>query len=299
MWKRPEYNFRIERLNSRAGISVNSHLVNVTKSAPNKQPGKQIIAVFKRVTQGLIPSETEILDLGAGKLGKSLVLLRQGFNVYSTEYNQLFQSGLARTNREIAEYYPNFQKLLFPDEFFSFDRKMDLIMMINVQTVMPIPIERIALLIIAREKLKEDGILLWYSDPLKRNRKQEYSRYFSDGYLTGDKKKKIETFYVELLENDIEAMLNLSGYEIDEIFSNECINLAGNNIVYVARPRNEVLLQNSINLSNLIENGTFDQDNLYTQSKYPSIPDLIKQELHYEIDKTLRNKLEKILATFD
>ncbi|MHA1756319.1 MAG: hypothetical protein ACTSVV_06085 [Promethearchaeota archaeon] len=299
MWRTPEYNFEIEKLNRRGGISIVKHLINVTKSAPNKLPGKQIRSVIKLITRDLIPSNTEILDLGAGKLGKSLFLIKQGFQVYSTEYDQLFQRGLAKKNREEAEKYPNFRRLLFPEDFYSFDKKMDLILMINVQTVMPIPIERIALLIIAKEKLKENGMLLWYSDPLKRNKKNTYSRYISDGHLTGDRKKRIETFYVELLEKEIEAMLNLSGYVIDRHLSNECNNLAGNNIVYVSRPQSEILLRNSINIPNLIDNGTYDRNNLYTRSKYPSILDLIREELESVDNIDFRNKLETILATFD
>lgn len=64
--------------------------------------------------------------------------------------------------------------------------------------------------------------------------KKSYSRYLSDGYIAQERKKHVETFYVELVERDIEPMLRLSGYEIDEGLTRECLNLAGNNIVYVA-----------------------------------------------------------------
>ena len=94
-------------------------------------------------------------------------------------------------------------------------------------------------------------MLFWYSDPLIKNKKnpENYKRKFIDGYLPGGK-KKIETFYKEFDDFEIENMLNICGFEIDRSYSDLISEFTQNSLAYIAYPKKEPLISKSIDFKN-------------------------------------------------
>ncbi|MHA1285196.1 MAG: hypothetical protein ACTSQP_22075 [Promethearchaeota archaeon] len=257
-------------------------VIDVTGSAPRslKDPGKQLKSVFNDIFKKFKPDSTKILDLGAGRLRNAKYFVEKGFQVYCAEFEELFKKGSAPEKylKELKKY-ENFHQLIFPKDIFECDLKFNIIFLINVQTVMPIPIERICLFLIARKLIADRGILIWYSDPMIRNKKQKYSRKFSDGYLTGQNKKNKETFYVELHENEIETMIELTGFKIKYNLSKKLKKYAFRNIVYYAIPKKNIIFSKAVNLAELINKGTYHKDKFYTNDNFKSILELISEEL--------------------
>ncbi len=213
-------------------------------------------------------------ELGSGRLRNTLHLLNKGFSVFCTDFEVLYQTGKASANLEKAEKFGNFHGLFFPEEFYELNQTFDLIFLINVPTVMPIPIERLALLSIAREKLHAGGALLWYSDPLIRNNKRKRTRRFLDGYLSEKKVQKTYTFYIELLESEIEIMLSSTGFKINEDISKKLGSFSGNSIAYLAEPLMD--FSSNFDLSFVIERGTTDDNGIYSTDKIATIFDIIQ-----------------------
>ncbi len=275
MWRSPIYRFEIEKEDRYGRTRTETTLINVTRSAPPmKIPGKQLKKIFEKITEHRNPPDTFILDLGSARLRNALYLLKMGFNLFCADFEVLYQSGMARKNLEKAREFENFHELIFPDDFYDFDQTFDYIFLINVPTVMPIPIERLALLLIAREKLHADGALLWYSDPLIRNKKRKRTKRFIDGYLSEKKVQETYSFYLELLESEIESMLSYSGFKINEDISNYLGSLSVNSIAYLAEPI--VDFSTNLDLSSLIERGTANDTEIYTSDKLASIFEIIQ-----------------------
>lgn len=120
--------------------------------------------VFGEVSE-IIPKKSLILDFGAGKLRNTLYLLDKGYNVCAVEFEKIEES--SKQSREMyekaREFGSQFNKLLFPHEFFNFDRKFDLIILMNVCNIMPVPAERLLVIQYCRVKLKDNGHILWYT----------------------------------------------------------------------------------------------------------------------------------------
>lgn len=163
MWESPIYRFEEETTDKTGKIIKKPFFINVTYSAPRNldDPGKALIGVFDRITQNLKANETKILDVGAAKLRNTLWLLQKGFNVWAVEFPEL-KDRLPDAKRkwELANQYQNFHNVTFPKDFINLKEKFDIMLLINVINVMPIPLERFALLSLCREKIKDNGILL-------------------------------------------------------------------------------------------------------------------------------------------
>ncbi|MDE2589955.1 MAG: hypothetical protein KGL95_09870, partial [Patescibacteria group bacterium] len=198
VWESPVYKFE-EETTIRGKITKKPFLINVTYSAPRNldDPGKALIGVFKKITEGKEPHKIHILDFGAGKLRNTLWLLQKGFNVWSVEFEELEERlEDAKKKWKMAKNYPNFKHLGFPKDFVNLDKKFDIILLVNVVNVMPIPMERFALLSLLREKIKNDGMLLWHQWRGMATGQDNYTEEnaFIDGYIMGQKN---HTFYVE------------------------------------------------------------------------------------------------------
>ncbi|MHA1280270.1 MAG: hypothetical protein ACTSQ8_24110, partial [Candidatus Helarchaeota archaeon] len=189
MWQAPIYDFKLKN------YRYSSVRINVTRSAPPMaKPGDHLVNIFNKIIHRKKPETTKILDLGAARLRNSKFFVEKGFQVYSAEFEELFKKG-SKTEERLKELkeYKNFHPLIFPKDIYTFNENFfDFILLLNVPTVMPIPVERICLLLIARRLLKNNGSFIWYSDPMIRIGKNDYAkryvRKFLDGYLTGPKK---------------------------------------------------------------------------------------------------------------
>ena len=144
---------------------------------------------------------------------------------------------------------------------------------------MPIPVERICLMLIIRNLLLDNGLFVWYSDPMIRNKKMKYTRRFIDGFLSGSGKKREETFYIELHENEIETMIELSGFKIDIELSKQLKKFSFRNIVYYAKPKERIIFSRVINLPDLIKKGTYHKENYYTSTDFKRLLEFLAEVL--------------------
>jgi SAM-dependent methyltransferase len=117
-------------------------------------------------TVELLPKKgTLILDFGAGKLRNTIHLLEKGYTVCAVEFEKMYNgTEHAKEMFDKAKTYGSkFHKLVFPHDFFAFQKKFDLVLLINVCSIMPVPLERLLVLQYCREKLKDNGYILWYT----------------------------------------------------------------------------------------------------------------------------------------
>lgn len=213
--------------------------IDVTGSAPNfKVPGKQLESTFKTLLKGRKKENTKILDIGAAKLRNTVYLLKKKYAVHACEFEDLFQRmGQARDFLEKAETYKNFKKLIFPNEFLKNEQKFDVILLINVINIMPNPIERFVLLKRCRELLKENGILLWYTQHGAYDPKQAFGR-LNDGLITG-KGRKYHMFYRDFSKSEIFRILKSVGFSLDTKYT---FSGSGSNQAYAFKPDGPILI---------------------------------------------------------
>jgi len=255
MWENPIYTFEEETADKKGKITKKRFHINTTYSAPRNldDPGKALIGVFNKITEGMKPQETHILDFGAAKLRNTLWLLQKGFHVWAVEFPELRERLKdAKTKWETAESYPNFHKVTFPNDFIKLDKKsFDIILLINVFNVMPIPIERFAMLILCREKIKKKGIMLWHQWRGISNDKDKYTEEneFLDGYLMGSGPN--HSFYVEHDRDQSHEILYSAGFifnkgmNLHKIKANSCYS-------YIFNPAHEPIISSALAVKNLM-----------------------------------------------
>jgi hypothetical protein len=254
MWESPIYKFEDETT-EKGKIVKRPFFINVTYSVPRKfdDPGKALIGVFKKITSNLKPAETNILDVGAGKLRNTLWLLQKGFHVWAIEFPELEKRlPEAKKKWDLARRYSNFHDVTCPKDFMKLDKKFDVILFINEINVMPIPLERYILLAICREKIKKDGILLWHQWRGLADHPKDYTKEneFIDGYLKGNGPN--HTFYVEHTKEEAIELLYSLGFSFNKemnlhkVKSNSCHSYAFN-------PTHDLLLSNTLDIINNIK----------------------------------------------
>lgn len=245
MWESPIYKFKTQ-----IGGKKREILIDVTGSSPNfSEPGKQLEGTFQALLEGLQPSKTKILDLGAAKLRNTIHLLQEGYTVYSCEFNDLFKrSKQASDFLKKAKGFSNFKRLIFPDEFIDFNEKFDVVMLINVLNIMPIPIERMSLLALCREKMRENGRFLWYTQHGTYSNSVPVAELY-DGIVTG-KGRKYHMFYRDFSREEIHNMLKATGFSYNENFK---FPMSGSNQAYVFNADGDILVDSSLGLTELLK----------------------------------------------
>ena len=253
MWERSIYNFE-EESSSNGEAVTKQFTINVTYSAPRNldDPGKALIGIFNKMTAGRKPADVKILDVGAAKLRNTLWLLQKGYQVWAVEFPEL-RDRLedAREKWERAEKYSNFHSVTFPSDFIKLKEKFDFILLINVINVMPIPSERFVLLSICREKLKDNGKLLWHHWRGLTSSPKEYTEEnaFIDGYLKG--KNPNHSFYVEYSSPMTHEILFSVGFSVDE--NAKLHNIPGNSSYsYLYLPTHNPLVANALDLKRIV-----------------------------------------------
>jgi hypothetical protein len=245
MWESPIYKVK-------AKIDGNDKdiLIDVTGSAPNfTEPKKQLEGTFGEVLKGLTPSSTKILDFGAAKLRNTLYLLKKGYTVYSCEFKELFnKSKQAKEFYEECVKYSNFKPLIFPDDFIDLDEKFDVILLVNVLNIMPVPIERFCVLYLCRKKIKENGRLLWYTQHGMYSERDAVGVIY-DGLVTG-KGREYNMFYRDFSRKEIHEMLESTGFSYNKDFK---FPMSGTNQAYLFSPTGEILIDKTLGLSALLQ----------------------------------------------
>jgi hypothetical protein len=247
MWETPIYKIQHVIDNKKEVF-----LIDVTGSAPNfSEPGKQLEQTFDILLEGLNPLDTVILDFGAAKLRNTIYLLEKGFTIYACEFNDLFErSKQAYDFLAQAKTYKNFKQIVFPDDFFDLDVKFDVVLLINVLNVMPISQERFCVLELCRERMKENGRLLWYTQHGAYKSSDAVAKLY-DGLLTG-KGRKFHMFYRDFSRKEIHEMLNSTGFSFNSNFK---FPFVGTNQAYVFNSDGFVLVDSSLGITNLNKAG--------------------------------------------
>lgn len=245
MWESPIYKFKTEIDGKKKNI-----FVDVTGSAPNfKDPGKQLKGSFKSLLDGLEPSKTKILDFGGAKLRNTIYLLEKGYTVYSCEFKDLFnRSKQAQDFLQKAKGYRNFKTLVFPDDFINFEEKFDVVLLINVLNIMPIQMERLLVLALCREKMKENGRLFWYTQHGGYSKEAAVAELL-DGLVTG-KGREYHMFYRDFTKKEIHTMLQSTGFSFNRKFA---FPTSGPNQAYVFNPDGPILVNKTLALTSQLK----------------------------------------------
>ena len=240
MWESPIYKFKADFNGEKKEI-----LIDVTGSAPRFDvPGKQLEGSFGVLLKGLDPSKTKILDFGGAKLRNTLYLLKKGYLVYACEFEDLFKrSKQAEDLLNECKTFPNFKKLVFPNDFVNFEEKFDVVMLINVLDIMPVPIERLCVLALCREQMKENGRLLWYTQHGAYSKEDAVALLF-DGFVTG-KGRNYNMFYRDFTRKEIHEMLQSTGFSYNKEFK---FPMSGTNQAYVFNADGPILVDSTLGL---------------------------------------------------
>jgi hypothetical protein len=248
MWESPIYKFKADFDGEKKEI-----LIDVTGSAPNfSVPGKQLEGTFEVLLKGLDPSKTKILDFGGAKLRNTLYLLKKGYLVYACEFEDLFKrSKQAEELLTECKKFPNFKKLVFPNDFVNFEEKFDVVMLINVLDIMPVPIERLCVLALCREQMKEKGRLLWYTQHGAYSEKDAVALLF-DGLVTG-KGRDYNMFYRDFTRKEIHDMLQSTGFSYNKEFK---FPMSGTNQAFVFNADGPILVDSTLGLISQLKRKT-------------------------------------------
>jgi hypothetical protein len=221
--------------------SLKEVAIDVTGSAPVfPSPGSKLGDVLKMLLVGYASARRlKVLDLGAGKLRNTIHPLRHRSNihVWAVEYESLrLSSDQAHENYLQAQRFSRFHDVAFPHQFINSNETFDIILVINVIGIMPVPAERLLLLKYCFDRLKPNGELLWYSQHGEPDyavggaRCNDRTRCGDGFYIGGNKYEK--TFFREFDDYEVDEMMLAGGLAFDRSFSSSH-NLAR---VYKKRP---------------------------------------------------------------
>lgn len=214
LWKTPVYRFRFPKTE---GSSILTELVfNVTGSAPSFNEVKGTMkTVFEELLKLHGNKIETVLDFGAAKFRNTLYFLKKDKTTSAAEFEDLpRKSDQARKILEKCKKEKKFNKLIFPYPFITNSMKYDLVLLINVLSVMPIFAERLQVLQLLHEKIKTGKFLLWYAqkEGSYKDIREEGKYNFGDGIWMGID-KRFKTFYKYHPIHEIEEMMNLCGFE--------------------------------------------------------------------------------------
>lgn len=230
VWEKPLYPFRIRNgLDYEERCTFKEIYIDVTDSAPSfESPKESLSRVFGEILQEFGNKKLTVLDFGAGKLRNSIFFLQEGHTVHAVEFESLRNSEQAkRLMGQVDNYSKNFKQFLFPDEFLKTKEKFDLILLVNVLTIMPVPAERWLVLLHCHERLKKDGSILYYAqfgDRDSRSRCTE-ENIISDGWYVGIK-KRFKTFFREYKDQELKDIFlacGLDHHKTMQVPGNKCL----------------------------------------------------------------------------
>lgn len=261
MWESPIYRFSRETTDERQEVVQKPFTVNVTYSVPRKEdgPGAVLIDIFKALTKGRAPAETRILDIGAGKLRNTFWFLHKGFQVWSAEFPELqarLADAAASWTHAATKFPETFHAVTPPQGFLTLKDelrqekdKFDLVLLVNSYNIMPLPLERLAVLHVARTLTKTGGVLLWHQWRGKAVHRGRYTdeNAFIDGHLRGPGPN--HTFYVENTPDETAELLYAVGFTRDdgERVPKKIRDRAGkNNFSFVFSASHEPIIPNTL-----------------------------------------------------
>jgi len=214
IWEKPIYRFVIPDTGPKKTV-FKEIFIDVTHSAPNIKVGRELSDTFDWALSFVGDTKANILDFGAGKLRSTLHLLDRGNTVTAVEFEKLNKSEQKKGNLALAKKFgKRFNELIFPHEFFKSKSKFDLIILINVLSIMPVPSERLLVLKYCREKLKQNGLILWFSQTTQSFYSDKTNELGDGLFLNKDDRYK--TFYKDFKVSEIDEIFAASGLRLKE-----------------------------------------------------------------------------------
>ena len=198
LWERPIYKMLAKA--RREYIKI-----DVTKScSPGLRPSQSIHDVADFFERKKVKS---ILDVGAGALRHSLPLLERDFQIYAVEYEEQYNKPACLEALQKAQNNANFTSLEFPKDFISLPkRRFDAALLCFVIPSMPRPKERVRLLNLVSEKLKQNSYIYWMSQYGKYGDRIGDHNAVGDGWFLNPKHTN-QSFYTEFKTAEIDKML--------------------------------------------------------------------------------------------
>lgn len=243
IWQSPKYRFRVPVDPDDDGCGpLKEVVIDVTGSAPAfSSPGTRLGGALDKVLAAHASrSRFTVLDLGAGKFRNALYVLEQcpHSHVWAVEYESLKTSSDQAQDllKKATAYGKRFHDVSFPHEFVNCALSFDLILLINVLSVMPVPPERLLLLSYCYARLKPNGRLFWYSQHGETDYAPGGSRCndttrCGDGFYIGGN-KFVKTFFREFNGDEVDEMMLSTGFLLDRSYATSK-NLAR---LYAKRP---------------------------------------------------------------
>ncbi len=188
-------------------------MIDVTRSAPNFETPIDCLSdvAAELRDRGL----HTILDFGAGKLRNAIYLLRHsaGFRVRAVEFKECYETPFAKKQLETAQQFHDFS-LDHPKQFLQSQDTFDAVVLINVANVIPLPQQRVRVLLECTKRLRKGGLLLWMSQHGEPNYRPGVTKRLSleDGWCY-NLDKKFQTFYREYKLDEIRDAVLAHGYK--------------------------------------------------------------------------------------
>ena len=209
IWESPIYQFAIPE-----GTGVRPYQFNVTQSASRvlTDASVDLAAALRWAIEMTGKSNPRILDFGAGRLRNTLHLLRRGHSVTAVEFGQLSNSeSVLPFLNEARGFGSRFSELIFPHQFLQSSARFDLIIIVNVINIMPVPAERYLAVQYCRDKLADDGLIFWYSQTTQSIYKDKPP--FGDG-LIADPNVRVKTFYKDFTSEQVDELFAANGLRL-------------------------------------------------------------------------------------
>jgi len=221
MWTSPIYKFREPDIAVDSdSIDLHEIVFDVTLSAP---PFKEPSEGLKEILNELLKRDDidSVLEFGAAKLKNIPFILSYSKSVCVVEFKELLDNSITKKNIvECKKYGDRFQKLLFPNPFIEDNKEYDLVLLLNVIPVMPIPAERMYLLDLIYHKVKDKKYVLWVAQKEGSYKKirEDGKNSCGDGIWMG-KSRYFKTFYRYYPVEELDELMALYGFELVKRFS--------------------------------------------------------------------------------
>lgn len=159
-----------------------------------------------------------ILDFGAGALRHTIPMLRfDGVRVCAVEFEETFQTRVARRRLEAYKDNPSFSKLIWPKEFKRDKRRFDAALLCFVLQVMPEKKEREDVVKFISKKLVDGGYLL-YMSRTRQITPEMRERRLNDGFYMWPERKH-HSFYREFTNEETDELLGRFKFEREKTWS--------------------------------------------------------------------------------